>query len=680
MYKKEIKFIYDFNVNKLQTLNNRLTISDIKKCKLHPALFEYIEAAINQEIFLDKKQILDNSRFNYSSDRINDYFNLISGEIKRTQHLDLDYVKELLQKAIHFNASYLAQPNNTLISLVYGDKENKTVEEIITSLSHVYYYRYLKKILFTFLDKKKIISLRKSEFTSLLKRIDKISKETHLENTLSTTVNSMTHFFDPNNKDNSRLPIDAIKLYLEEKGLNEYLIKLTNSFNSDLTTLIFAAEILNILKSVTPEREIVITESIYVEEELVADEIEEVPILKENESDVVEIEVITEEVNEIVITDIVENNDEIDIPNEELLSCENPTVGNVVTNENFTEDNDEFIAENSEQKTENRPFQSTKEIEKVSEDSKNPDQKKKPDTKVLVRELINLDSIYKTLIPPPTPFEHERTNLSETKDFLSNYNDELEYQFDKSTIKEELDIIETDLVHVSNEVENINKNEIENSTEINGFETSSILSEKKDDYNNGMDISNTINEVVNNDPFEEDFLSREEEDLGKDDLIEQHKPNSLLDESKLTLLEEDEEEITEVFTDLTYLEESLESERTNDLVSNEEQQDINEIEAIGKKEENHDLENNTPVDNEESFLSFSELTYTKDMTRVIESIFDYDMEDYHSILQKISDTKSESDAFQIIDNYCSNNSINKASKDSQYFRSLISEYFKKVYT
>ena len=56
MFKNEINFIYDFNLNKLQLLGDRVTIKDIKTSKIHPALIHYIDATIDAEIFYDRKK------------------------------------------------------------------------------------------------------------------------------------------------------------------------------------------------------------------------------------------------------------------------------------------------------------------------------------------------------------------------------------------------------------------------------------------------------------------------------------------------------------------------------------------------------------------------------------------------------------------------------------------------
>jgi len=57
MFKKEINFISDLNLNKIKTLGDRFTIEKINKSKIHPAIFQYIDAAVDLEILADRKKI-----------------------------------------------------------------------------------------------------------------------------------------------------------------------------------------------------------------------------------------------------------------------------------------------------------------------------------------------------------------------------------------------------------------------------------------------------------------------------------------------------------------------------------------------------------------------------------------------------------------------------------------------
>ncbi len=142
----------------------------------------------------------------------------------------------------------------------------------------------------------------------------------------------------------------------------------------------------------------------------------------------------------------------------------------------------------------------------------------------------------------------------------------------------------------------------------------------------------------------------------------------LISDEELELLEEEKSEITEVFKDLSFLDKEDESQYVQepDIVVEERDEEL--------KETSDEL----IPDEEESFKSFGDLVATKDMARIIESVFDYDMEDYHKIINSISDISSEKSAFNLLDAYCETNHIDLEAKEIIDFKNYISQYFVKV--
>lgn len=650
MFKKEINFISDLNLNKLQVLGDRFTIDDVKKCKLHHAIFHFVQAAIDKEIFSDRKKIENDSIFDYSSDRINNYTRLIAEEIKRTQRFDSKYIKKIVQDAIVFNTNYLSKPNATLINLVFGSSEVKTIEEIIVGISHAYYYRYLQKILFTYLEKKQVLLMTKKEFDSLLTRIDTISKETHLEETVSTAINSISDFFDPNSNEAAKIPLESVRLYLEEKNLNEFLSKVDHKFGRESTALFLANDVLAELNSVTPESEITIQDSVKVDDELIADNSEPDQIL-ENENLI--------EVDE----------EDLEIPNNELLS-EDELVSEKIED---IETLDDEPKENNESIEDNQEIGNEKEI--LEEDSK-----KKNSTSNVIRKLVDLDAIYNSLLIPLTPFSKETENLSRL-DLSVLLSDEINYQLDQNTINEELEITQ----HAALEYENrnilgddINEDDIE----YGDIDENIILQEK---IENEVIVDETIvtdiaeNDLVNVDVSVEENLSTqiiETNSVSESVLVNttefgiEKDQDGIVSEKEINLKDEDLAEITEVFTDLAFL---------------DNQEKVPTYAEVDEKIE-ESTENEAGVQNEYALLenincdSFSSMLSFLNMSRIIEYVFDYDMEDYHSIIDQISQSESELQALKITEEYCINNNIEMEATEVNTFRTLISEFFSKAYS
>ena len=196
--------------------------------------------------------------------------------------------------------------------------------------------------------------------------------------------------------------------------------------------------------------------------------------------------------------------------------------------------------------------------------------------------------------------------------------------------------------------------------------------------NNFLDFSETIENVVNDENNETQFLSnKDEEDILNFTNDQKHEPADLIDETKLRLTEEEDEELTEVFTDLTYLDKEDEIDNLyTDVIS--ENMELND--NISKKDNTDESFKNRSNDVPGDYATFADLISSKDVTKIIEIIFDYDMEDYHSLINKISESSNESEAFKITDDYCQQNHIEIFSNEVETFKSLISEYFTQAFS
>ena len=235
MFEREIKFIYDFNLNKVSKLGPYFTFEQLSTLDLHPAILNYISAEIDYIIFEDRQKLMRDSIFDYSGEKIAYYFSLINDEIKKTKRLSFEYISKLILHASSFTINYLVRPKWTLKKFIYDEGEHRTSGEIKQILNYVYYYNYLKKILISYINSKKILSLNLQEFEELLDKIDKIGVETNLSNILSTALNSMADFFNIGELQKNKIPLQAIELFLEEKNLEQHLRRIRIAFGDDLT-------------------------------------------------------------------------------------------------------------------------------------------------------------------------------------------------------------------------------------------------------------------------------------------------------------------------------------------------------------------------------------------------------------------------------------------------------------
>ena len=276
MLEKEIKFIHDFSNNYIRELGLYFTVDELKSKELHPSLIRYISAEVDYRIFQDRRNLLKNSAFDYSGEKINEYFNLIKKEIKRSKRFSANQIDELLYQAVEFNANFLMRPKKTLITFFFGSIDILTTVEIKQLLNYLYYYKFLVKIIKSYFKEKNLITISKSEFEKLLEKIDAIGIETHLDELLETAVNSMTDFFNIGMLPKEKIPLVAIDEYLAEKNLTAHRKKLRETFHGDVKQSVLSKDVINALKSVVPEQ----VESIGIidefdEDELVLEKVED---------------------------------------------------------------------------------------------------------------------------------------------------------------------------------------------------------------------------------------------------------------------------------------------------------------------------------------------------------------------------------------------------------------------
>ncbi len=361
MFEREIKFIYDFNLNKVKKIGSFLTYSQLLSADLHPAILKYISAEIDYLIFEDRQKMLRDSVFDYSSEKINHYFAQIGEEVKGTKRFSLDYVKKLILHATSFNVNFLVRPNWSLVKFIYDDEEHKTTLEIKQILNYVYYYDYLKDVLISYLNKKKLLSLNNSEFKQLLIKIDKIGIDSYLNDMLETTLNSIAEFLNIGSTSKTKVPVKAVEGFLKERGLIDHVNILAKSLAGEEKYKYEISDLMTILNKVkihkeedTEEFEEVhepVTESIEVKEEIVNEEIveatedtEEVKISDEIEiadlgniaQQEEHVDIIAEEVP--VESEISEVSDEDAVVEIEEVTREENTEEEIITEEIATEE------------------------------------------------------------------------------------------------------------------------------------------------------------------------------------------------------------------------------------------------------------------------------------------------------------------------------------------------------
>ena len=233
MFEKEIKFIVDFNLNKIRKSGTFFTLDKISSAGIHPSILKYISAELDLMIFEDRKRLLNNSMFDYTGKEIARHFSMITREIKRNKRIEFEDLKKLVIQAVSFNANHVVRPRWSLSKLIFDPAPTRTVEEISLILEYPYYYSYTRNILLSYLTKKKITSLSITEFEEIYTKIDNELFAGGNNRLLDNALSSMSDFFNDGAASKDKLSPEVVLVFLKEKGLSEFSHRLRQSASPD---------------------------------------------------------------------------------------------------------------------------------------------------------------------------------------------------------------------------------------------------------------------------------------------------------------------------------------------------------------------------------------------------------------------------------------------------------------
>ncbi len=649
MFEREIKFIYDFNLNKVKKIGSFLTYDQLISADLHPAILKYISAEIDYLIFEDRQKMLRDSVFDYTSEKINQYFLQIGEEVKSTKRFSLDYVKKLILHATSFNVNFLVRPNWSLVKFIYDEEEHKTTLEIKQILNYVYYYDYLKDVLISYLNKKKLLSLNNTEFKQLLIKIDKIGIDSYLNDMLETSLGSISEFLNFGNTNKSKVPIKAVEGFLKEKGLIDHINALQKSLAGEEKYKYEISDLMAILNKIkihkTEESDVfeevkvdepVTEEKIEIEEEIVSEDIVE-SVSEEPDTKIYEEQ--NDGIEELVDTELDSKNEEID---EEVEKAEfDFEIKDPVLEDEAIEDVEETLIEETVEVAEfdsiqqhdeipekaEEEFSTETETEEILEEESADKVKKIADDDEFedLREILNNDDdlfteefgedfAKKTEEPKPKKVAEENVNPQKQEETETLIIDQVEDT-------NEIDINDQIIDELPDELEEENKteNEIIQEEEIIDDE---IVSFEMDSENEQEEIVEEKNELIideieqdENDEFIEESdeevvleFNAEEEFLNVDQIEQEIVDDAVEEKADDLAIDNDDEAIIE-----------FDSDKDEELIESHVDDVINIEEEIGEAvQQNEELDNEMVIDIDESLIEVDEEVKLDESLDVVE--------------------------------------------------------------
>nr|MDA3862146.1 hypothetical protein [Melioribacteraceae bacterium] len=586
--------------------------------------------------------------FDYSGDKIIDYFANIGEEIKRTKKFSFEYLSKLLLHATSFNANFIIRPKWSLMQFVFENESESTkqIVEVKQILNYLYYYPYLKRLLVNFFNKKRMISISNSELKELLNKIDKINFESNFDKVLDSALTSMAEFIYMGEVKNKKVSKQFVELFLADKGLSHFVTVLAENFSGSGVDKYEISKLKEIILEYNSTENSTDNElsSEQEESENVLSEAEEE--LNENNTEFLEEKVITEEEtiedegsledSDVVKDEINENLDDVNVQDEKEEK------------KSFIESHIENL-DNDVTSVEDSIIESTDEVENIEP----PELDEEPRI-----DENNIDEIYELVTEEEkidVVVEDEETVLSRVE--IDDNENPFE-EIDKDKDKDEAE---------SNETEDIAKEEnLETGYVVQGssitFSSDELSSEVKTDPQDLITEESVENEI-------EEWPS--ESSMGKEENVE----NSNLDIEDVQenigveiASEETDKNINEVEATKIDNQQMLFSEEDLENISNIED-NTGEVDAESSKE----IEQTKEI--LEQQIDISMLLENKKITKIIEVVFDYDMEEFANAIDKISECRNETEAHSAIDDVARKSYIDKSVKEIKVFKNIISEFF-----
>jgi hypothetical protein len=622
MFEREIKFIYDFNLNKVNRLGPYFTFEQLSQVDLHPAILQYISAEIDYLIFEDRQKLLRKSVFDYSGEKITGYFNSIADEVKATKRFTQEYVAKLILHATSFTINYLIQPRWTLLKFVFDESNHKTTNEIKQILKYVYYYKHSVKIIIEYINSKKILSMNDTEFEELLIKSDLLAVESYLNAVYHSALNSMAEFLNIGEVQKNKISLGAIITFLEEKGLKKHTLKLKSVFGNDENVKFKITDINRILNSVVIEKTENLIE-IASQQEIQFEDTNESLVIESDDEPVHEEETVAMDRNETGFKEEIN-----------LAGFEDEIPADEPVKEQLTDFN-----------LQNLIF----EIEEKNGET--------------VRPLEEVDN---------TEISEEPEKASET-DYNFNFLDE---EIDSmESAKDAAEDLNLEIVEqINNEDEELSNIPNDDQVEINGIAENSkddnyihtfgfVFEDEKEELDNEENSSNESPVIVNGLPeYELRGVQEGKDDIEDEKNDEVNEEFDLNDYQQIQKIEEEKLGFINVFE---YEDESESSE--SDLIDNKVEDN--------EKEQNPFLKSIPPEMESIKRIDINDLLEQKDMTKIIEVVFDYDIEDFATTIEEISACKNVDDAHFVINEALKKRGVAINSKEAQIFRGIISQSF-----
>jgi hypothetical protein len=182
-----------------------------------------VEAMLAEELRNHRK----GSRFNYGHAEIQSLQNQIDSILVLNYSFRRAEYVQRLDEAVHMLGNFLIRPQWTLANALFEHEETISSTVLAMLLKHFGPYEYLRNLITHYVRDKKVASLSKADFSSLVSRMDGEYIRRKAGDELARVMSPIYDFFDyPKNTGTKPFPVKALIRYFEDKGLSSVITRL----------------------------------------------------------------------------------------------------------------------------------------------------------------------------------------------------------------------------------------------------------------------------------------------------------------------------------------------------------------------------------------------------------------------------------------------------------------------
>jgi hypothetical protein len=221
MYERETVLIIDTIIQRIpKSVSDSIAVKDILAADIPHSIKTFLRADVEAILIEELQRRRKTSRFNFDHHEIRSLQDQINSILVLNYTFDKKELLSRVDDAVHLMINFLIRPQWTLTNMIFEKEQTISTDALVTLLRYFGPYEYLREIITQYLMERKITSVTKEDFKSLLWKVDGGYVRRKSGDELAKVMSPMCDFFDfPNRTYANPILIKAIIKYFEDKGL-----------------------------------------------------------------------------------------------------------------------------------------------------------------------------------------------------------------------------------------------------------------------------------------------------------------------------------------------------------------------------------------------------------------------------------------------------------------------------